>query len=45
MKIEFITSIFFNQNAMGFEINNREKNLKDTNTWSLNKKLLNNQDY
>ena len=45
MKIEFITSIFFDQNAMGFKINNRGKNLKDTNTWSLNKKLLNNKDY
>ena len=28
MKIEFITSIFFDQNAMGFKINNRGKKLK-----------------
>ena len=43
-KIEIISSIFFNHNAMRLEINYREKNVKDTNTWRLNNTLLNNQE-
>ena len=32
-KIEIISSIFFNHNAMRLEINYREKDVKNTNTW------------
>ena len=41
-KTEVISSIFSNQNAMRLEINYREKNVKNTNTWRLNNMLLNN---
>ena len=34
--IEIISSIFSNHNAMRLEINYREKNVKNTNTWRLN---------
>ena len=43
-KTEIISSIFSNHNAMRLEINYREKNIKNTNTWRLNKTLLNNQE-
>ena len=44
-KIEIISSIFSNHNAMRLYINYREKKtLKNTNTWTLNNKLLNNQE-
>ena len=43
-KIGIISSIFSNHNAMRLEINYREKNLKNTNTWRLNNTLLNNQE-
>ena len=42
-KIEIISSIFSDHNAMRLEINYREKNVKNTNTWRLNNTLLNNQ--
>ena len=35
-KIEIISSIFSDQNAMKLEINYRENNVKYTNTWRLN---------
>ena len=35
-KTEIISSIFSDNNAMGLEINYREKNIKNTNTWRLN---------
>ena len=35
-KIEITSSIFSNQNAMRLEINYRENNVKNTNTWRLN---------
>ena len=41
MKIEIISSIFSDHNAMGLEINYRGKNVKTTNTWRLNNMLLN----
>ena len=41
-KIEIISSIFSDHNAMRLESNYREKNVKNTNTWSLNNTLLNN---
>ena len=43
-KIENISSIFSDHNAMRLEINYREKNTKNTNTWRLNNMLLNNQE-
>ena len=43
-KIEIIPSIFSDHNAMRLEINYREKNIKNTNTWRLNNTLLNNQE-
>ena len=42
-KIEIISSTFSDHNAMRLEINYREKNVKNTNTWRLNNTLLNNQ--
>ena len=43
-KIEIISSIFSNHNAVRGEINCREINVKNTNTWRLNNTLLNNQE-
>ena len=42
-KVEIITSIFSDHNAMRLEINYREKNVKSTNTWRINNMLLHNQ--
>ena len=39
-----MSSIFSNHNAMRLEINYREKNVKNTNTWRLKNMLLNNQE-
>ena len=36
-KIEIISTIFSDHNAMRLEINYREKNVKNTSTWRLNK--------
>ena len=43
-KIEIISKIFSDHNAMRLEISYRGKNVKKTNTWSLNTTLLNNQE-
>ena len=43
-KIESISSIFSNHNAMRLDINYRKKSVKYTNTWKLNITLLNNQE-
>ena len=43
-KIEIISSIFSDHNAMRLEINYWEKNVKNTNTWRLNNTLLNKQE-
>ena len=43
-KIEIISSIFCDHNAMRLDINYRGKNVKNTNTWRLNNTLLNNQE-
>ena len=43
-KIEIISRIFSDHNAMRLEINYRGKNVKNTNTWRLNTTLLNNQE-
>ena len=42
-KIEIISSIFSDHNAMRLDINYREKTVKNTNTWRLNSMLLNTQ--
>ena len=43
-KIETISSIFSNHNAVRLEINyKKKKNAKNTDTWRLNNMLLNNQ--
>ena len=42
-KIEIISSIFSNHNAIWLEINNKKKTTKNTNTLRLNNMLLNNQ--
>ena len=42
-KIEIISGIFSDHNTMRLEINYRERNVKNTNTWRLNNMLLNNQ--
>ena len=41
-KIEIISSIFLDHNAVRLEMKYREKNVKNTNTWRLNNTLLNN---
>ena len=43
-KIEIVSSIFSNHNAMRLGINYRKKTVKNTNTWMLNNTLLNNQE-
>ena len=42
-KTEIISSIFSNHNTMRLEISYKKKSTKNTNTWSLNNMLLNNQ--
>ena len=41
--MEIISSIFSDHNDMRLEINYREKNVKNTNTWRLNNTLQNKQ--
>ena len=43
-KIEIISSIFSDHNAMRLDIDYRVKTVKNTNTWRLNNTLLNNQE-
>ena len=43
-KIEIVSSIFPDHNAMRLDINYRKKFVKNTNTWRLNNTLLNNQE-
>ena len=43
-KIEIISSIFSDHNAIRLDINYRKKSVKNTNTWRLNNTLLNNQE-
>ena len=43
-KIEIISSIFSDHNAMRLDITYRKKTAKNTNTWRLNNMLLNNQE-
>ena len=43
-KIEIISSIFSDHNAMRLDINYRKKSVKNTNTWRLKSTLLSNQE-
>ena len=43
-KIEIISSIFSDHNAMRLDINYRDKTVKYTNTWRINNTLLNDQE-
>ena len=43
-KIEFLSSIFSEDNAIRLDINYRKKSVKNTNTWMLNNTLQNNQE-
>ena len=39
-KIEIISSIFSDRNAMGLDINYKKKTVRNTNTWRLNNTFL-----
>ena len=43
-KIEIISSVFSDHNAMRVDVNYRKKSVKHANTWRLNNTLLNNQE-
>ena len=43
-KIEIVSSIFSDHNAMRLDISYRKKSVKNTNTWRLKNTLLNNQE-
>ena len=43
-KIEIVSSIFSDHNAMRLDINYRKKKQKYTNSWRLNSTLLNNKE-
>ena len=42
-KIEIVSSIFSDHNAMRLDINYKKKTVSNTNTWKLNNTFLNNQ--
>ena len=42
-KIEIISSIFSDHNAVRLDVNYRERTIKNTNIWKLNNTLLNSQ--
>ena len=42
-KIEIISSIFSDHNAMRLDINYKKKTVRNSNTWRLNSTFLNNQ--
>ena len=41
-KIEIVSSIFSDHNAMRLDINNKKNAVRNTNTWRLNNTFLNN---
>ena len=43
-KIEILSSIFYDNNAMTLDINYRKKSVRNRNTWRLNNTLLNSQE-
>ena len=42
-KIEIVSSIFSDHNAMRLDINHKKKTVRNTNTWRLNNTFLNNE--
>ena len=42
-KIEIVSSIFSDHNAMRLDINDKKQTIRNTNTWRLNNMFLNNQ--
>ena len=42
-KVEIVSSIFSNHNAMSLDISYKKKSVRNTNTWRLNNRFLNNQ--
>ena len=42
-KIEIVSSIFSDHNAMRLDISYKKKSVRNTNTWKLNNTFLNNQ--
>ena len=42
-KIEIVSSIFYDHNAMRLDTNYKKKTVRNTNTWRLNNTFLNNQ--
>ena len=42
-KIEIVSSIFYDHNAMRLDTNYKKKTVRNTNTWRLNNTCLNNQ--
>ena len=43
-KIEIVSTIFSDHNTVRLDINYRKRSVKNTNTWTLNNTLLNNQE-
>ena len=43
-KIEIVSSIFSDHNAMSLDINYKKKTVRNTNTWRLNNMFLNNEE-
>ena len=43
-KIEIVSSIFSDHNAMRLDINDKKQTVRNTNTWRLNNTFLNNQE-
>ena len=44
-KIEIVSVIFSDYNAMRLDINYKKRNVKNTNTWRLNNMFLNNKQF
>ena len=44
-KIETVSSIFSDHNAVGLDINYKKKTVRNTNTWRLNNTFLNNKQF
>ena len=42
-KIEIVSSVFSDHNAMRLDINDKKQTVRNTNTWRLNNTVLNNQ--
>ena len=44
-KVEMVSSIFSNHNAVRLDINYKKKTVRNTNTWRLNNTFLNNKQF